>query len=227
MITMTILGFFLLIIFGTFRLGLSAWEKGESTREEYQRTRIVSQLIYQQLKSAIPYMVKTSKAEGDFLAFEGKARSLKFVSALSLKSRKPSGLVYAFYEFREGDPGGGQLILYEERVLNKNFFDDPPRQETSIPLLEGLVDVRFEYYQEEDADKNRTEGWLEEWSAKEEKVLPAAMRVTVVPRKGVDWTEGAPLLILASLPCNRYEDLRSRGLRRGPFSAGAARPIGR
>ena len=227
MVTMTILGFFLLMIFGTFRLGLSAWEKGESTREEYQRSRIVSQLIFQQMKSAVAYKVKTQKAEGDFLAFEGKARSLKFVSTLSLKARKPSGLVYAFYEFREEGPGGGQLILYEGRVMNKNFLDDPPREEASIPLLEGLADVRFEYYQEEDANKNRTEGWVGEWSAKEEKALPIAMRVTVVPRKGAGWVEEAPLQIMASLPANRYEDLRPRGLSQGPFSGGAARPIGR
>ena len=63
MVTMTILGFFLLMIFGTFRLGLSAWEKGESTKEEYQRTRIVSQLIFPQMKSAIAYKVKTARRQ--------------------------------------------------------------------------------------------------------------------------------------------------------------------
>jgi len=227
MVTMTILGFFLLMIFGTFRLGLSAWEKGESTKEEYQRTRIVSQLIFQQMKSAIAYKVKTQKAEGDFLAFEGRARSLKFVSTLSLKARKPSGLVYAFYEFRGGGPGGGQLILYEGRVLNKDFLDEPPREEAMIPLLEGLADVRFEYYQEEDANKNKTEGWVEEWSAKEENALPTAMRVTVFPLKGAGWSEESPLRILASLPANRYEDLSGRGVSRGPVSASTAPPTGR
>ena len=227
MVTMTILGFFLLLIFGTFRLGLSAWERGESNKDEYQRTRIVSQLIFQQMKSAIPYKVKSQKAEGDFLAFEGKARSLKFVSTLSLKARKPSGLVYAFYEFREGGPGGGQLILYEGRVLNRNFLDDPPREEALIPLLDGLADVRFEYFQEENADKNRAEGWVGEWSAKEENALPTAMRVTVFPRKGSGWTQESPLMVLASLPSNRYEDIRSRGVARGPVSAGTAPPVGR
>ena len=224
MVTMTILGFLLLMIFGTFRLGLSAWEKGESTKEEYQRARIVSQLIFQQTKSAIAYKVKTQKAEGNFLAFEGRARSLKFVSTVSLKTRKPSGLVYAFYEFREGGRGGGQLILYEGRVLNKNFLDEPPREEAAIPLLEGLGDVRFEYYQEEDTNKNKTEGWVEEWSAKEENALPTAVRVTVFPLKGAGWTEEAPLKILASLPANRYEDIRSRGVGRGPVSASTGPP---
>ena len=119
------------------------------------------------------------------------------------------------------------MILYEGRVLNRNFLDDPPREEDLIPLFDGLADVRFEYFQEENADKNRAEGWVEEWSAKEENALPTAMRVTVFPRKGSGWTQESPLMVLASLPSNRYEDIRSRGVARGPVSAGTAPPVGR
>src|SRR4030066_498828 len=88
MVTLTVLGFILLIIFGAFRLGLSAWNRGESTKEEYQKVRVISQLISRQVKSAVPYKIKTEKAEGDYLAFEGKAHSLKFVSAFPMKSRQ-------------------------------------------------------------------------------------------------------------------------------------------
>jgi len=214
MVTLTIMGFILLMIFGVFRLGIAAWEKGETSKEEYQRTRIASQLISQQMKSAVPYKVKTQKAEGDYLVFEGKARSLKFVSALSLKAKKPSGLVYAFYEFREGEKGGGRLMLYEGRVLNKNFLEENPPEDAVVPLFEGLADVRFEYYQEEDPEKNRTGGWVEEWNAKEEKELPAALRVTLSPQKGGGKTEGVSTVILASLPSNRYEEVRTGPVRR-------------
>ena len=214
MVTLTIMGFILLMIFGVFRLGIAAWEKGETNKEEYQRTRIASQLISQQMKSAVPYKIKTQKAEGDYLAFEGKARSLKFVSTLSLKAQKPSGLVYAFYEFREGGKGGGRLILYEGRVLNKNFLEENPPEDAAVPIFEGLADVRFEYYREEDPEKNRTGGWVEEWNAKEEKVLPTALRVTLLPQKGGGKTEGVSTVILASLPSNRYEEVRTGPVRR-------------
>ena len=70
-VTLTVLGFILLVIFGAFRLGLSAWERGESTKEEYQKVRIITQLISQQIKSSVPYKIKTQKAEGNYLAFEG------------------------------------------------------------------------------------------------------------------------------------------------------------
>ena len=214
MVTLTIMGFVLLMIFGAFRLGIAAWEKGETSKEEYQRTRIASQLISQQMKSAVPYKVKTQKAEGDYLVFEGKARSLKFVSALSLKAKKPSGLVYAFYEFREGEKGGGRLMLYEGRVLNKNFLEENPPEDAVVPIFEGLADVRFEYYQEEDSEKNRAGGWVEEWNAKEEKELPTALRVTLAFQKEGRKTEGASTVILASLPSNRYEEVRTGPVRR-------------
>ena len=98
-VTLTVLSFILLIIFGAFRLGLSAWERGESIKEEYQKVRIITQLISQQIKSIVPYKIKTQKTEGNYLAFEGKAHSLKFVSALPIKAKQPEGFVYAIYEF--------------------------------------------------------------------------------------------------------------------------------
>jgi len=214
MVTLTILGFILLMIFGVFRLGLSAWEKGESSREEYQRMRISTQLISQQIKSVVPYKVKSQKAEGDYLAFEGKTRSLKFVSTLSLQGRRPSGFVYAFYEFQQGGEKGGRLILYERRVLNKNFMDEPPPQDAAVPLFEGLAEIRFEYYQEENPEKNRAGAWVDQWDAKEEKELPKALRMTLVPRKGVGPAEELSTVILASLPANRYEEVRPGPVRR-------------
>ena len=207
MVTLTILGFVLLVTFGVFRLGISAWEKGESSKEEFQKMRIASQLLSQQIKSLMPYKIKSQKAEGDFLAFEGKARSLKFVSTLSLKTRRPSGLVYVSYEFKEGGNAGGLLLQYERRVVNKNFMDDNPPEEDKVPIFDGLADVRFEYYREEDQEKTRMAEWVGEWSAKEEKELPSALRMTLIPQKRERKGEESTIVILASLPSSRYEEV--------------------
>lgn len=209
MITLTILGFILLMIFGVFRLGLSAWEKGESLKDDQQRARITSQLIARQVKSMVPYKIKTRKAEGDYLAFEGKARSVKFVSALPLKISQSQGLVYVHYEFQRNGREEGALLLYEQRVLNRDFMKDPAKEETGIPLMERLQEVRFEYYREEDTQKNETGEWVEEWNAQELRELPRAMRITVVSKKGEKSEEGPLLTILASLPAYRYEEMRT------------------
>ncbi len=212
MVTMTVLGFILLIIFGVFRLGLAAWEKGESSKEDYQKVRIVSQLISRQIKSAFPYKIKTEKAEGDYLAFEGKARSLKFVSALPMKGRRAEGLVYVIYEFEEGGKEGGRLILYEQRALNKDFMQEPPKKEEGISLLEKVTDVHFEYYREEDAEKTKSAEWLEEWDPKQEGGLPKALRMTLT-QKGEGGGE-FPIVVQAVLSANRIEEVKISPARR-------------
>jgi general secretion pathway protein J len=208
-VTMTIFGFILLIIFGAFRLGLSAWERGESTRDEFQKLRAVSRLVSRQIKSIVPYKIKTQKAEGDYLAFEGKLHSMKFVSALPIKAKQPQGFVYAIYEFIEGGSEGGRLVLYEQRVLNKDFFEENPREELGVSLFEGVSNVRFEYYRDENLAKNRTEGWVEEWNAKEEKELPKALKMTVTYKNGKDNRKELPFTILASIAANQFDEVKT------------------
>jgi len=214
-ITLTILGFICLITFGAFRLGLSAWERGESVKDEYQKVRIVSQLITQQVKSAVPFKIKPQQAEGDYLAFEGDARSLRFVSALPVRGKQPEGLVYAKYEFKEEGSEGGRLILYEEKALNKDFFAEEPKEELAVSLLEGVSSVRFEYFREEDPLNNQQEEWVEEWKAKDEKRLPKALKMTII-RKNQKGKEEPPITVFASLPAFRFEEVRTMPGRRVP-----------
>lgn len=208
-VTLTVFGFILLIIFGAFRLGLSAWERGESTREEYQKVRTINQLISRQIKSIVPYKIKTKKAEGDYLAFEGKTDSLKFVSAFPIRNKQPEGFVYAIYEFKEGEKEGGSLILYEQRALNKDFFEETPKEESGVALFEGISKVQFEYYREGDPEKNRTEEWVKEWNAKEEKELPKALRLIITYKNGKGEAKAFPVVFMASISAFRFEDVRT------------------
>jgi general secretion pathway protein J len=208
MVTLTVLGFILLIIFGVFRLGLSAWERGELIQEKYQEVRIVSQLVSRQIKSIVPYKIKTPKAEGDYLAFEGKSSSLRFVSALPLRAQQPEGFVYVIYDFKEGGQEGGRLVFYEQRALNRDFMEENPKEELAVSLLEEVSEVRFEYYQEEDSEKNQAGGWVTEWNAKEKMELPKALRMTLRQKKGNGQKEESPIILLASLPSYRFEEVR-------------------
>jgi general secretion pathway protein J len=213
-VTMTILGFLLVVVYGVFSLGRSAWEKGDLIREKYQKSRILSQLISRQVKSAVPFKVKTEKAEGNYLIFEGTAQSLKFVSALSLKSTRPEGLIYAVYEYREGGEEGGKLVVYEQRALSRNVVEEKPKEETGISLLEGISSVRFEYYREEDPNQKRDAAWVEEWNAKEENQLPRALRLTITPRKGQEGKEETSITVFTALPSTQFEEIRTGPTRR-------------
>lgn len=208
-ITLTLLGFILLIISGAFQLGLSAWEKGESTREDYQKIRTLSQLISGQIKSAVPYKIKAQKAEGDYLAFEGKVNSLKFVSALPIKAKQSEGLVYVVYEFKEGGKEGGRFILYEQKVLNRDFMEDKPKEELGVSLFEGISEVRFEYFREGDPEKNQTEEWVEEWNAKDEKKLPRSIKTVIAYQNGEGKRKEWILTLLAPVSANQLEEARA------------------
>jgi general secretion pathway protein J len=224
MVTLAILGLIMIIILGAFRLGLSAWEKGEFIKEEYQKLRITSQIISRQFKSIVPYKIKSQKVDADYLAFEGKPHSLKFVSAFSLKARQPEGFVYAVYVFREGGNEGGHLVLYEQRALNKDFMEEQPPEESGVALFEGITDVRFEYYQEADLEKNLTGGWEEEWNTREKKELPKALKMTVIPKKGQGIKEEIPFTVLTPIPSYRYEAVKLTGSKGGAPQAPVARP---
>ena len=225
MVTMTILGLIVLTISAAFRAGLSAWERGESTRDSYQKLRTVSQLVCQQIKSSVPYKIKTQKAEGDYLGFEGDRRSLKLISALPIKARQPQGFVHAIYEFVEGGNEGGRLVYYEQRVLNKNFFEEKPDEESGVTLLEGISSVQFEYLKAEDAEKTRSEEWLEEWSAKEEKELPKSVRIKITLKEKENGKAEVPLTLLANIPATKFEEVKTTTVRfQRPFPVGAGRP---
>jgi len=204
-VTLTILGFIVVIVFGAFSLCLSAWERGEATKEEYQEIRNVSQLLSRQIKSAVPYKAKTEKAEGDYLAFEGNTHSIRFVSALSIKTRQPEGFVHSIYEYQEDE---SRLVLFEQRVLQKGFFERDVEGDETITLLEGISDVRFEFYGSKDDDE--AEDWFEEWSAKEKKKLPKAVRVTIDSEKKKKRSQGEPFTFVASIRAFQFEDLRRR-----------------
>jgi len=208
-VALTILVFILLMVSGTFRLGLSSWEKGDAIKEDYQKIRMISQLVSRQIKSVVPYKIKTEKAEGNYLAFDGKAHSLRFVSALPIKARRPEGFVYVVYQFRDEGGKKGRFVLYEEKALNKDFFEDDLKEDSAVTLFEGISQISFEYYREADKEKNRSEEWVEEWNAKEEKELPTALRMTVTYRNERDKEEAPPIAVLASISAYKFEEVKT------------------
>lgn len=221
-ITLTILGLIVLIVFGAFRMGVSAWEKGDSLKDEYEKVRIASQLISRQFKSIVPYRVKTEKAEGDYVAFEGKSQTVRFVSALSTRARRPEGFVYAIYEFKQEGRDEGHLMLYEMRALNKDLFEEHPKEEEGVSLCEGISKVKFEYYREENTDKNQQAGWVDEWNAKEEKELPRAIRMTMTYKD--ERKEEVPITFLASIQAWKPETPGATPVGRGPVQQRFQRP---
>lgn len=208
LVTLTILGFILLIIFGVMRLALSSWHKGEEIQETDQQIRIVEQFLFKQIKSAQPYKVKSSQAEGNYLFFEGTPQRLKFISTYSLRYKRSEGLVMVIYDLREQN-GEGTFFFSEKRVLNKDLAEEAYDPEAAWPLLKYLKEAYFEYYQEEDKVKGVNAEWVREWLGKERGQLPAALRLRFKYGKEIEKGKSIPVDLLVSLPAFRWEEIKT------------------
>lgn len=208
MVSLTLLGLILLMVLGTFRLSLSSWERVERQNDHSLRIRSLQRMMLHQIKSIFPYRVRTEKAEGDYLAFEGKSKSLRFVSDYSIKSKKSEGFFSVTYLWKDGE----RLEIYEEKVLRKDFFEDPLKEEFLIATLSGISNLTFEYLKEEE---DQEEGvWVEEWETKGLDPLPQAIRISLQIRD--EKKEPVTSSIQIALPSRKFEDIRPmiRGLGR-------------
>ncbi|MCJ7642391.1 MAG: prepilin-type N-terminal cleavage/methylation domain-containing protein [Desulfobacterales bacterium] len=205
-VAFTMLSLILVMILGALRLGSAAWEKGEAYSEKYQKMRMVSTLLSQQVKSAFPYKIKATKAESDYLAYLGSRDSLRFVSTFSVKAKRSEGLVFVIYRVEERGPSGKMLTLYEQRVLNKDFLEETPEEEKFFPLLEGLSDFGFEYFQggEEEEDGE----WVESWDGKDKMELPLQVRMTATwkEKRGQKEEMERNLPTLVSIPAHLFDE---------------------
>ena len=207
-VTFTILSLVVVMTLGALRLGSAAWEKGEERAEKIQKKRIVFDLVSQQMKSSLAYRVKSQKAEADYLVFLGDGSSLRFVSAFSLRARRQEGLVFVIYKLQEGSSSGKVLKVYEKRVLNsKTLLEETPEEEQFLTLMDGLSDLKFEYFEEAD-DKDATGAWGDSWDAKEKKALPSQVKMTATWKEKREEME-VSLPTLVSLPARVYDDRKS------------------
>jgi general secretion pathway protein J len=201
-VTFTILSLVLVMILGALRLGATSWERGEALAEQYQKKRIVFDLLSRQVKSAYPYRVKAKRAESDYLAFAGTSDSLRFVSTFSLRAKRSEGLVVATYRLEEGTSQGITLKIHEKRLLNKDFMEEEPKEDEFFTVLEDLRDAKFEYFEEGEEAEGE---WVESWDGKEKRTLPRQVRV-VAQWEGKREGEESVFSTHIVLPAYRYDE---------------------
>ena len=159
-ISITILSLIAVIIGSGFRLGLKAWERGDEEAEAVQTMRVLSGLVFQQLKSAYPYKIKID--DENVVVFKGEPDSMIFVTTLS--TPYPGGFKWVRYLHKDG------ALLYKEGMLpDKELIDNIPGDEE---ILENDVDeVNFQYYSNDEGE------WKESWEFSDK--LPGAVRAQI------------------------------------------------
>jgi general secretion pathway protein J len=167
LMTMAILVLIVGIMGSALQLGVRSWEKGEAHVEEFRRTRIVMGILAQQLKSFNPYMAK--EEDEYFIAFEGTADGVKFVTPQSLRHYLITGLKWVHYYAEDGEEGK-TLMVKESTVTGKDFLEEdeeePKGEVEPIALLPGLVSLTFEYFivKHDKEGAVEEESWVESWS---------------------------------------------------------------
>ncbi len=192
MLSLTILGIVMVIIFGALRIGTRAWEKGEKDTDVQQRQRAVLSLLSQQIASACVYEIKMEK-EGFY--FRGSEEKMEFVSRMPIVPGALTGMVYVKYEILDDEKGGRQLKLYERDAgfLNAEEIQNQ-RPEDLLTLVSGIEDLRFEYLK---GDKDDT-GWLTTWQPDETEGMPLAVRIVLKQDE-----ETAPVNLIIPIRCQK------------------------
>lgn len=159
-LAIAILSIITLIIGSGFRLGINAWEKGESEATETQRLRVLSGMMTQQLKSAYPYRMEI---EGKVVEiFRGSPNSILFVT--SLADSPYGGFKWVRYVYEDG------ILKYKEGILpDKSLFERLSGDEEIIES--GIGDVRFTFLSSDGKE------WKDSWELGEG--LPRAVRVRI------------------------------------------------
>lgn len=195
MISLTILGLILVIVFGALRIGVRAWEKGEKDVDIHQRERVVLNLVKAQLASVSAAEI-TGKEADQFL-FKGEAESMSFVSDLPIVPTNMSGMVYVEYRIERADrkKKGYKLIVYEKSLafIDKEKKMKDPEESEFFDLIQTARDIRFEYLQYPENDQDPAE-WRESWDSEKNEGNPIAVRIVLQQDK-----MSAPLTVIARI----------------------------
>lgn len=153
MISMTLIGIIMLIVFGAMRLGYRSIEKVERTTEFLERVRTSLNVIESQLQSQIPL---TYEEEGEKrLYFTGQKGFIQFATNYSIWNGS-MGYVRTVYNVEQD--ARGRLALY----VTENTISMSETRKTL--LLNDLEGVSFKYYYK---DPTMEQGeWRDEWIEK-------------------------------------------------------------
>jgi prepilin-type N-terminal cleavage/methylation domain-containing protein len=160
-LAMSIVAIIVALGLGGVRLGISARDVGEQKVETYQRLRIISEQLKQNIQSTYPVFVSQQdgvhgvtvpKSSKRILAFEGNTDSIRFVTfATPMTAPKPTTLTHEvkFYIGEHPETEQTGVILMERDISDGDVFSRIEPRSDSIRyfvLAENAVQLKFRYY---------------------------------------------------------------------------------
>ena len=192
MISLTIIGLILVLVFGSLRIGARAWEKGEKDVEMRQRERIVLDLVKRQIASTFVRVVKDKDESPFFL--KGDGESVEFISRVPMVPGKRAGLVYVKYVVRtDGGEGKKSLTFSEKNTYIVEKIMEDQAEEEFFELLPGAENIEFEYLKGPSEDGEQSV-WQQTWDPDSDKGAPLAVKIILQESK-----DAAPIHVIAPI----------------------------
>ena len=199
LISFTIIGLILVIVFGALRIGARAWEKGERDVEIHQRQRVVLDNIKRQIASTCLREIKDEDEKGagkKKIFFKGGSDGMEFMTRVPMMPTTWSGMVYVRYVVSEEDGDGKKsLMLYEKDILFIKTEEDIGGQdeEDFFELIPGAKDIEFAYLKGSE-DKDDDPEWLDAWDPDSDTGIPLAVKITLQEDE-----DTAPIYVISRL----------------------------
>lgn len=173
-VALTLLAAMLAMLFAGLRTGIRAWEAGSSRGDRADHVLLTWSFVQKELTAAFPWRFKDPLAVK--IAFRGERERLRFVSMRPAEIGG-GGLAFVSFEFEppRGRAAAGRLVMRRAfaGAANGDFssVDDAER----FTLLEGVSEVRFEYYGAE--NDTLQPSWNDRWEFAQR--MPSHVRLEV------------------------------------------------
>jgi general secretion pathway protein J len=194
LISITLLGLILVLLFGGLRLGLRSWDAAQIQVDSINAVRSVESFLRREITAAYPYRWK--EVPGQRLAFLGERYKISFVAPMPARIGG-GGLNAISFEL---EPAGQRMRLVW-RVMPvtrkmQDFSELAQAQATVLAAfdLNGVQDIRLGYFGSDAA--GAPPRWLDRWE--NALSLPLLIRLQFKMAQGADWSGFVVAPILSS-----------------------------
>lgn len=178
LISITILGVIITLIFGGLKIGVDAWEKGERDIDQSQRLRVLVELISSQIASLYTRDKITLPEQKPFL-IRGDEKSLEFASLIPLLYESEGRPVYVRYEVvRDEESDMERLLLFQDDLRFLGPEHEPEGEkgtDNPVILLPRAEEILFTFLHHEPGEEEPR--WIRQWGEKKREQLPIAVKV--------------------------------------------------
>ncbi|MBK6570794.1 prepilin-type N-terminal cleavage/methylation domain-containing protein [Candidatus Aalborgicola defluviihabitans] len=185
LISITLLGFILVLLFGGLRLGIRSWDTVQQRVDNLNTVRAVESFLRREMEMTYPYRWKGTPEQR--MAFLGERNKVSFVA--QLPSRIGTGGLYLASLELERSSKGRRLVWRYMPVTGQlhDFSVLDQAQEMVLAGTElGTVDDIWLSYLGPEGEKGQLR-WADRWESTTR--LPSLIRIQVKFSNGVEWPD--------------------------------------